>query len=149
MYRAACQSYLNHTFTINMNIRALPPDLPQAFPNALLARINSFRVIWHANEYNKGAPLRFTTCFDRAAPYGRFRTRVNLHEGDSYWRGKRMLDNALRQYHNKAWGAMEGFRLRCPPLPGSDLKSYFEAAIQDAVFDGFDEAWEQMIWWGF
>jgi hypothetical protein len=44
MYRAAYRSFPNHTFTVDMEIRTDPPNIPREIGNDLLSRINSFRI---------------------------------------------------------------------------------------------------------
>jgi hypothetical protein len=148
MYRAAYRSFPNHTFTVDMKIRPLPADIPRDLGNDIVLRINSLHVFWDANEYNKGAPLRLITSFDRDDPSQHFRTQVKLHDGDSYWRGRWMEVNAIRQYRDIARLVIHDFRRNCSKEPEnshsrSELLSY---AILHAVFNVNRE---QQIWWGF
>ena len=148
MFKAAYQNFPNHTFIINMKIRQLPADIPRDLPNDIISRINSFNVYWNANEYNKGAPLRFLTSIQRDDPSQHFSTQLELAPGDSYWRGRWMEVNAIHQYRDIARTTMHDFRNVCPN--GSQncrfLSELLAYAIRDAVLH---ETREQQIWWGF
>jgi hypothetical protein len=147
MYRAAYLRYpTTHTFTIDMNFRPFQPHISRSLSNGILSRINSFRVEWNADEYNKGAPLRFTTTFDRDSRYQDFRTRVRIREGDLYWRGRQMERRAIHTYRHIADAAMLGFKHTCLGYPDICLNAILSRALHKAVRD---PEWEQQIWWGF
>jgi hypothetical protein len=120
MYRAAYRSFPNYTFTIDMNYRTLPPSIPRSLGNDILSRINSIRVTWNVQERNKNAPLHFTTHFDRDARFHAFTVQLKLHDGDSYWRGKRMANIIVQQYHRIAMKSIESFGMACVSRPPAD-----------------------------
>lgn len=98
---------------------------------------------WHAKEYNKGAPLRFTTSVDRKATGRRRRTQVKIHDGDSYWGGEQMERKAIRQYRGIAATATIHLRDMCQDQTGDPLNLALGKAISRSAFH---RNREQRIW---
>jgi len=116
--------------------RTLPPTIPRSLSNDILSRINSFCVTWDAAERNKGAPLRFTTSFDRDAPSHEFRVQLKLHDDDRYWRGGGSTYIVISKYCYVATDSIENFRRVCASRPpaGDLLGKVLGLAISRAVF---------------
>jgi hypothetical protein len=120
MYRAAYRSFPAHTFTIDMNYRTLPPNISRSLGNDIISRINSIRVTWYVQEFYKNETLRFTTHFDRDARFHAFTVQLKLHDGDGYWRGKRMVGFIIQYYRRHAMESIESFGIACVSRPPAD-----------------------------
>jgi hypothetical protein len=136
MYRVAYRSFPNHTFTIDVSTRTLPPTIPRSLGNDILIRINSFHVTWNAAERNKDAPLRFTTYFDRDTSFHGFNVRLKLRDGDRYWRVN-SLSRVIQRYKYIAFDSIQNFRKVCASRPpaGDSLGKVLSRAISGAVSD--------------
>lgn len=149
MCKVAYKSWPTHTFIIDMSIRPLPADIPRDLCNNLVSRMYSFRVHWHANEYNKGKPLRFITNLVRdGEPQRLFRTEVTLHDGDRYWRGLMRQNHAMQHYRDLAFRTMNRFGFRCDRWTTESLAELLGRAVMTSVFVETENT-EQLIWWGF
>lgn len=93
MYKAAYRRYPQHDFTLHVSDRRQRPFIP-TFSNKLFSRINTVRVTWRADEYNKGKPLRLTTHFTGVEGPQRWRIRVEMH--DDYCKGEKTALGVVR-----------------------------------------------------
>ena len=148
LYKAAYKNWPTHTFNIDMSVRPLPADIPRDLANDLVKRMCSFRVFWHANEYNKGEPLRFVTSFDRDGPSQVFRTQVRVHPGDRYWRGMGLVFRAIQHYRGHAFRMINVFDHESNLGNGWSLAESLGYCVMRSVWNDSDGT-EQRLWWGF
>jgi hypothetical protein len=140
MYRAAYQSFPNHTFTVDMNIRSIRPVISRELDNFHLTRINSYRIAW-SHEHKKTGRMHFTTHMDRDAPGQKFRTWVTRRiedDSDSTAQCPKATVaavNVIREYPGIASAAIEKFNgLEFNPS-SSGLGEILGYEIQQAVWD--------------
>jgi hypothetical protein len=136
MYKAAYQSFPNHTFTVDMSIRTVKPAISPALGNDILLRINSYRITW-SNEHKKVGRLHYTTHMDRDAPRQKFRTWVTRRSGDDDGDVDSKASFAaaivIRDYADIASTAIEKFNGLSPY--GGSVNGVLSCTIQHAVWD--------------
>jgi hypothetical protein len=140
MYRAAYQSFPNHTFTVDMNIRSIRPVISRELDNFHLTRINSYRIAW-SHEHKKTGRMHFTTHMDRDAPGQKFRTWVTRRiedDSDSTAQCPKAAVaavNVIREYPGIASAAIEKFNGVSLHWRGHGLHGVLAWEILCAVWD--------------
>jgi len=138
IYKAAYQSFPNHTFTVDMSIRIFKPAISPALGNDILSRINSYRIEW-SNEHKKVGRLHYTTHMDRDAPRQEFRVWVTHRggddDGDVHPDASFAAAIVMREYPGIASAAIEKFNGLVPNASNRGLDEVLSFTIQHAVWD--------------
>jgi hypothetical protein len=135
MYQAAYRNY-PIKFTIDIASRRSLPFIP-ALDNRLWRRMKEPVVTWRAGERNKREPLRFTATFNFGKEFqGGCKAWVDTK--DTYWRGKRHIDNICLDYRKNGERVMSTFdwaylRMCVRMDPREDVRDGLAHAIINAV----------------
>jgi hypothetical protein len=154
MFRAATYDYPARDFTINLPDRRQRPTIP-ALSIHFFHDLNSFRITWRADEYNKGKPMHLTSYFERVyeehgAVRGMHFWKMDIEIHDKSWEPP-PRQNIGSVKHSCSLLGKEFMDWLCPPGPSNwddqSPSDMFATAVSHSVY--FGPFMEGCIWGGY